>query len=74
MVIVSALQRMRLYTQEYGLTELRLYTTAFMLWIAAGGVWYLATVLGTTASGSCSARWWPDWWSRRASTRSTPTT
>jgi hypothetical protein len=44
-VIVSALQRMRLYTQEYGLTELRLYTTAFMLWITAGVVWYLATVL-----------------------------
>lgn len=44
-VIVSALQRMRLYTQEYGLTELRLYTTAFMFWISAGAVWYLATVL-----------------------------
>ena len=44
-VIVSALQRMRLYTQEYGLTELRLYTTAFMLWITAGAIWYLATVL-----------------------------
>ena len=44
-VIVSALQRMRLYTQEYGLTELRLYTTAFMLWITSGAVWYLATVL-----------------------------
>jgi hypothetical protein len=44
-VIVSALQRMRLYTEEYGLTELRLYTTAFMLWITAGAVWYLVTVL-----------------------------
>jgi len=44
-VIVSALQRMRLYTQEYGLTELRLYTTAFMFWISTGAVWYLATVL-----------------------------
>ncbi|MCC7367721.1 MAG: DUF4173 domain-containing protein [Chloroflexi bacterium] len=44
-VIVSALQRMRLYTLELGLTELRLYTTAFMLWIAAGAVWFLATVL-----------------------------
>jgi hypothetical protein len=44
-VIASALQRMRLYTQEYGLTELRLYTTAFMLWITAGAIWYLATVL-----------------------------
>src|SRR5688572_9371551 len=44
-VIVSALERMRLYTQEYGLTELRLYTTAFMLWITAVAIWYLATVL-----------------------------
>ena len=44
-VIVSALQRMRLYTDQYGLTELRLYTTAFMFWITAGAVWYLATVL-----------------------------
>jgi hypothetical protein len=44
-VIVSALQRMRLYTQEYGLTELRLYTTAFIFWITAGAIWYLATVL-----------------------------
>ncbi|MFN8633132.1 MAG: DUF4173 domain-containing protein [Chloroflexota bacterium] len=44
-VIVSALQRMRLYTEEYGLTELRLYTTAFMLWITVCAGWYLATVL-----------------------------
>jgi hypothetical protein len=44
-VIVSALQRMRLYTLELGLTELRLYTTAFMLWITAGAIWFLATVL-----------------------------
>jgi hypothetical protein len=36
---------MRLYTEEYGLTELRLYTTAFMLWITAATVWYLAMVL-----------------------------
>jgi hypothetical protein len=44
-VIVSALQRMRLYTLELGLTELRLYTTAFMFWITAGAIWFLATVL-----------------------------
>lgn len=34
-VVASALFRMRLYTDEYGLTELRLYTTAFMVWISA---------------------------------------
>ncbi len=44
-VMVSALQRMRLYTQEFGLTELRLYTTAFMLWIAVVLVIFLFTVL-----------------------------
>jgi hypothetical protein len=44
-VIVSALQRMRLYTLELGLTELRLYTTAFMLWITVGALWFLVTVL-----------------------------
>jgi hypothetical protein len=36
---------MRLYTQEFGLTELRLYTTAFMFWIFAVLVWFLLTVL-----------------------------
>jgi hypothetical protein len=44
-VIVSALFRMRLYTVEYGLTELRLYTTAFMAWISLVALWYLVTVL-----------------------------
>jgi hypothetical protein len=34
-VVASALFRMRLYTGEYGLTELRLYTTAFVFWISA---------------------------------------
>src|SRR3982750_4518589 len=36
---------MRLYTQEFGLTELRLYTSAFMFWIFAVLVWFLLTVL-----------------------------
>ena len=34
-VMASALQRMRLYTETFGLTELRLYTTAFMVWLFA---------------------------------------
>lgn len=33
-MIVSALQRMYLYQSEFGLTELRVYTTAFMGWIS----------------------------------------
>ena len=44
-VVASALERMRLYVHAYGLTELRLYTTAFMLWLAVVFVLLLATVL-----------------------------
>ena len=44
-IMVSAMQRMRLYQQEFGLTELRLYVTAFMLWLAGVFVWFAATVL-----------------------------
>jgi hypothetical protein len=44
-VVASALQRMYLYTSEFGLTELRLYTTMFMIWISAVLVWFVLTVL-----------------------------
>jgi len=44
-IMASALARMRLYQSEYGLTELRLYTTAFMGWLAVVFVWFAATVL-----------------------------
>lgn len=44
-VMASALRRMRLYQETYGQTELRVYTTAFMLWLAVVFVWFLATVL-----------------------------
>ena len=44
-VMASALERMRLYVDAYGLTELRLYSTAFMLWLAAVFVVLLPTVL-----------------------------
>jgi hypothetical protein len=44
-VMTSAVQRMRLYTEEFGLTELRIYTTTFMGWLAIVFVWFLATVL-----------------------------
>ena len=36
---------MRLYQSEYGLTELRFYTMAFMVWLALVFVWFTATVL-----------------------------
>jgi hypothetical protein len=44
-VIASALQRMRLYMDEYGLTELRLYATGVILWLAVVCMWFGVTVL-----------------------------
>ncbi len=44
-VVASALQRMYLYQNEFGLTELRLYTSVFMLWISTVLVWFLLTVM-----------------------------
>ncbi|HEV8687686.1 MAG TPA: DUF4173 domain-containing protein [Gaiellaceae bacterium] len=43
-VMSSALERMRLYTAEYGLTELRLYVTAFMAWLGLALTWSLLSV------------------------------
>ncbi len=44
-IMISAVQRMRLYQNEFGLTELRLYTSAFMGWLAVVFLWFTATVL-----------------------------
>jgi hypothetical protein len=44
-LLASALQRMLLYIQAFGLTELRLYTTAFMVWLAGVFGWLTYTVL-----------------------------
>src|ERR687888_201052 len=44
-VMASALQRMRLYEQTYGLTQLRLYATGVILWLAVVSVWFALTVL-----------------------------
>ena len=44
-IMASAAQRMRLYQSEYGLTELRFYTQAFIGWLAVVFVWFAATVL-----------------------------
>lgn len=44
-VIVSALQRMRLYMQHLGLTELRVYATGVILWLAVVSAWFAVTVL-----------------------------
>jgi hypothetical protein len=44
-VLASALQRMLLYQRAFGLTELRLYVTAAIGWLAALFAWFGATVL-----------------------------
>lgn len=44
-VMLSAMQRMRLYQREYGLTETRLYASAAMGWLALVFAWFAATVL-----------------------------
>jgi len=45
LVMVSALNRMRLYVDAFGLTELRFYSTAFMFWLAFVLLWFIVTVL-----------------------------
>ncbi len=44
-IMGSGLHRMRMYQDAYGLTELRLYTTAFMLWLGVVFGWFAWTVL-----------------------------
>jgi Domain of unknown function (DUF4153) len=44
-VMASAVRRMRLYQFEYGQTEQRVYTTAFMAWLTVVLVWFWLTVL-----------------------------
>lgn len=44
-VMASAIHRMYLYQNSYGLTELRLYTTVFMGWLALVFLWFMHTVL-----------------------------
>ena len=44
-IMGSGVHRMRMYQEAYGLTELRLYTTAFMLWLGVVFGWFAWTVL-----------------------------
>lgn len=44
-VMASAMHRMHLYMETFGLTELRLYTSAFMLWLALVFAWFMKTVI-----------------------------
>lgn len=44
-IAASAYRRMELYRDEFGLTRLRFFTTAFMIWLAVLLVWMAVTVL-----------------------------
>ena len=44
-VLTSALLRMQLYVDAYGLTQLRFFTTAFMIWLVVVFVWFALTIL-----------------------------
>jgi hypothetical protein len=44
-VMTSALERMRLYVHAFGLSEVRLYATAFMAYLAAVFAWFAWTAL-----------------------------
>jgi hypothetical protein len=58
-ILASALFRMRLYQQEFGLTELRFYTTAFMIWLGIVLAWLAITVLRVRApAGDNPGRRW----------------
>jgi hypothetical protein len=55
-IMASAVRRMLLYQEVYGLTELRLYTTAFMAWLALVFIWFTATALrGRREQFACGA-------------------
>lgn len=61
MIVASAAQRMRMYQAEYGLTELRLYTSVFMGWVVAVlGLFAITVLQGRRrglAFGALSAGW-----------------
>jgi len=44
-IMASAMLRMALYTSMFGLTELRLYTSAFMGWLGLVFAWFVVTAL-----------------------------
>ncbi len=44
-VAASALQRLHVYVQQYGLTELRLYAAGVILWLAVVLAWAVPTIL-----------------------------
>lgn len=61
LVLASAAHRMWLYVDAYGLTEARLYASAFMVWLAIVAIWLAATIAAGRserfAAGSLVAGW-----------------
>ena len=55
-LIAAALQRMLLYEEAYGYTELRLYVHVFLVWLAAVFGWFALTLWTRPAwfAGGCS--------------------
>lgn len=51
LVMVSAMNRMRLYVSAFGYTELRFYSSVFMIWLAFVLIWFLRTVLRNRHAG-----------------------
>lgn len=49
-VAVSAMHRMRLYIDAYGLTPLRIYPSAFMIWLGAVFAWLAVCVVSVRRS------------------------
>jgi hypothetical protein len=46
-VMLSAFERMQVYQDAYGLTELRVYVTVFLVWLGVVFVWFAASVLAS---------------------------
>lgn len=44
-IVASAIERMQLYSSEYGMSELRFFTTAFMFYLVTIFIAYLASVI-----------------------------
>lgn len=61
LVLASAAHRMALYVEAYGLTEARIYASAFMAWLAIAALWLGGSLVrGRTerfAAGALVAAW-----------------
>jgi hypothetical protein len=50
-VIVSAMQRMAVYRDTFGLTEDRFYVTGILIWLIGACLWFAITLLRTRSRG-----------------------